>query len=259
MISSLIAALMTKISVFKGLNFLGKGLVEFIKLMNSDFGQIVKTLNALSVEISHPAKEDEVFTIGRVFKEYHTFRQENEPKDWSSYFYYDEESKKLRYLVEEFAKSIFSMGIVIQTINHYCAEKKSDLKGALSDSLNLNYLERKSLQKDDEANISSRLGIEGMTLILVVACQRASLIFKYNGTTQEIGLERKEIDEDCKYSNLMSITGADDVVEALATCPHFISVFVDHVLTFTGEDLKKLEGPLLGGDQSKGQRDSRGS
>lgn len=258
MIALLLKALVSKISVFKGLSFLSKALIEFVRFMSNDFSAIIEGI-----------KQNQ--EIEKVLTGYLTYKRDildnyggernskNNIKYYlRAYFTESEESMQFGKVIENFGCSLISMGLVIQTINEYCAQNKAEIKGVLSDSLRLTYSERKSLQKDDEANISSRLGIKGMTLTLVVACHRASLILKFDGKTQEIGLKDNDVISDCQHSDLLSLRGAEDLIEAWADCPEFIMSIVDYIIKLSDADIMKLGTPQLGEQTTKGVGETRG-
>lgn len=161
--------------------------------------------------------------------------------------------------IEAFATRLVALGCVLGVMNSYAFEKKVNLNTLLSHIFKLTLDERRSLEKNGETNISDRLGIDGMSLILIHSCNVASLIFKctvhysdsYEKTlsstiTQVIESINKpyEINDACQELISKKFDEASDYYQALANCTKFAAEMSEKILGhLNGKGNKKPENP----------------
>lgn len=256
MIAFLIMSFINKLSIFKAISFMSQPIVDFCKLMLADYNTIIGNFMKL-VDIPDILEryqlevitQDEIWgkgsaTASAIMKSY--FKED------------DGRETEVGIRVREFATNLTALGGLMHRLNDYALANKQDVKVLIARCFNLNSAEKQSLQDSNEANISGRLGIKGMSLIIMVACKQGELVFKYKGNkceiVQSLGYlsDPSAISEECESLDIYSVRETTDLVNALSRCARFTAGVIDVFLSESKELSKSPETPQLDKKVPKG-------
>lgn len=262
MIGFILQVILSKLNIFKGLSFISKTALEFTNLLLADFDKIIEgiqansevenTLKAFDDEFKYFVEEERCSRHQALLRiNGNLFNNEGEPT---------EHSERIRNL----ATQITALGAFVSRVNDYHIgnnANKFTTERNISKIFRLNIKESSSLINGGTTNVSNRLGIKGMSLILTLVSGQLFLTLKYHGVEQELNYipAPKDGDLECDDS-LMDMDMSDaKVAYALKHCTQFIAGIVNMLLSEDRGQEKGLEGSQLANSKPKGGLERGGS
>lgn len=249
MIAFLLMSFIDKLSIFKAGFLMNKPVVDFCNLMSADYNTIMESFRELNdIQGILERYQEEVIALEE------RWGKNSRTASWQmkSYFREDDGSEtEVGLRVRKFITNLAALGGLTRRLNDYALANKQDIKVLISRCFNLSLAEKQSLENSNEANISGRLDIKGMSLIILVICKQSELVFKYRGIKLEIAQslgyqsDPSMISEECGSLDIHSVDEIANAIDALKRCTRFTAGVVDVLLGKSEEFNKKPETPQL--------------